>query len=365
MTSCKKLGPVQQTLNIIKNIDKEVFESHLITLYPEECEGSQLPKYLPHVNHHFVPTGKKAILLGKDRRLRSVIEEIDPGVIHSVGVFPNFAISRMKKWKQVTTLRNYLYDDYPAKFGKIKGYLLVWLQLYAMKRTYKTVTCSESLSAIYKEHLGLHFDYIRNGVDVEQYYIPPTEEKTAMRKKLGLTEDCFVFVYSGQMIERKNVGFLLEAYFNKYKKTDTCLLLLGGGPLLESYKQKYCQEKNIIFFGHVSNVNDYLKACDAYVSTSLSEGLPNGVLEAMATGLPVVLSDIPQHKEIFEANQNIGFLYEIGNANGFAKCLEEVRIQADEMGHAAYQTAHEYFSASKMSKQYQDLYLRICREKIK
>ena len=90
MTACKKLGPVQQMLNIIKNLDRDEFEPHLVTLYPETT-GSQLDKYLPYVEHHFAPSGKLALVTGRDTSLRKVLEEIKPDVIHSLGVFPDFA----------------------------------------------------------------------------------------------------------------------------------------------------------------------------------------------------------------------------------------------------------------------------------
>ena len=356
MTHCKKSGPVQQMLNIIKNLNRDEFEPHLVTLYAEDNEGSQLELYKPHVIHHFAPTGKLSIILGRDNVLRKTLEEIHPDVIHSLGAFPDYAVSRMKRWKQIVTLRNYIYEDYPAKFGWLQGNILARLHLYAMTHTAKTVTCSESLALIYKEKLKLAFDYIRNGVDVEQYTMPTREEKEGIRQELGLPKDAFIYAYTGQMIERKNVGFLLETFMSNFKGNDVYLLLLGGGALLDGYKEKYGNKSNIDFRGSVNNVNHYLKACDAYVSTSKSEGLPNGVLEAMATGLPVVLSDIQQHLEIFEASKGIGYIYQQGNAAKLSDCLSQVRKKSAAMGKTAYESAHQNFSAMGMGKNYQQLY---------
>ncbi len=356
MTHCKKSGPVQQMLNIIKNLDTNVFEAHLVTLYPEDEEGSQLKNYLPYVKYHYVPTGKLDMVLGRDKALREVLAEIKPDVIHSLGVFPDFAVSRMKKWHQVITLRNYIYEDYPAKFGKLQGGILAKLHLYAMKHTSKTVACSESLSKIYKERLGLSYDFIRNGVDVEQYAVAAAEEKAAIREELNLPADKFIYVYTGQMIERKNVGFLLDTFVKTINNEEGYLLLLGGGALLDGYKQQYGKLSNINFRGNVENVNHYLRACDAYVSTSTSEGLPNGVLEAMATGLPVVLSDIEQHLEIYDVNHSIGDVYEQGNEMQFAQRLIEIKNDTRSKGNAAFDCAHHNFSAKGMSEKYQELY---------
>lgn len=356
MTACKKSGPVQQMLNIIKYLDRQIFDPYLVTLYPEPSEGSQLKNFIPYVKHHLAPESKLNLIIGRDHHLRATLEEINPDVIHSLGVFPDFAISRMKRWRHIITLRNYVYEDYPSKYGGLRGSIMAKLHLYAMKHTTKTVTCSESLAKIYNKHLSLKYDFIRNGVDVEKYTKPPKDKKAMIRKELGLSTNAFILVYTGQMIERKNVGFLLSSFANHFKNIDVYLILLGGGNLLDSYKNQYGEIKNIDFRGNVPNVEHYLKACDAYVSTSTSEGLPNGALEAMATGLPVVLSDIDQHKEIFSVDDNIGYCYHQGDEDDFVKGIELVMTNGEEMGNAAYVTAHQQFSANKMSANYQELY---------
>lgn len=361
MTACKKLGPTQQTLNIIKNLDSEKFEPILITIYDEEAD-SRMADFLPYVSvHYLVKTSKMSIMLGKDVALRKKLEEIQPDIIHTVGVFPDYAVSQIGKYKQVHTLRNYIYDDYPAKFGKLKGTLLAKMQLEAMKKSDRAIACSESLSKIYKNKLNLTFGFIRNGVDIEQYTMPTTEEKRRIRQELGLPKDAFIWVYTGQFIERKNIAFLLENYTRKFgENKNSYMLLLGDGPELEKLSLIYASNTRIDFRGSVSNVNYYLKACDVYISTSKSEGLPNGVLEAMATGLPVVLSDIQQHKEIFEVDDKIGRVYRQEDKIDFADKLEQMYYgNLSKAAEAAYNSAHKNFDSVKMSREYQKIYQEI------
>ncbi len=357
MTSCKRSGPVKQMLYIIKNLDRSIFEPYLVTIYNEVEGESMLQEYLPYVIHRQTLLGKIDVILGRDKGLRDILEEISPDVIHSLGAFPDMAISNIHQYKHVVTIRGLAYVDYCAKFGYVKGFILTKLHNRAISRTTKAVTCSESLAKLYKDKYDLEYDYIRNGVDIDYFAKPSQDEKNIIKKELGLPKESFVFVYTGQMIERKNVGFLLETFANHIKDDGYYLLLLGGGALLESYKNKYGKYKNIDFRGNVPNVNHYLKACDAYVSTSLSEGLPNGVLEAMASGLPVVLSDIPQHLEIFNVNPNIGYCYHQGDAEDLARGLHSVMECYQEKSDHSYNTAHDYFSASAMSKKYQEMYI--------
>lgn len=363
MTSVKKSGPIQQTLNIIKNLDRSKFEPILVTMYDEDKEESQLEKYLPYVQHYKAPTSKIDVMTGRTGNLKETLAKIKPDVIHSLGVFPDFAICRMKKYPQIITMRCYVWEDFPAKFGKAQGTVLAKIHLYAMKHTAKTVTCSESLSKIYKERLNLSFDFIRNGVDVDQYTKPGEGEALAIRKEMGLPENAFIFVYSGQVIDRKNQRFLLEVFRDTFKTDEVYLLLLGDGADYQALHEEFGGINNIDFRGNVDNVNHYLKACDAYVSTSKSEGMPNGVLEAMATGLPVVLSDIDQHNEVMEADKGIGFTYRQGDKADLAEKMKKM-VAGDHksMGEAAYKSAHENFSASGMSKKYQEVYRQIAKK---
>ena len=82
----------------------------------------------------------------------------------------------------------------------------------------------------------------------------------------------------------------------------------------------------------------------------------------MATGLPVVLSDIEQHLEVYEANTKIGKTFMLNNLDDcVAKMQELVSSDYKLAGKEAYNSAHENFSASKMSSLYQNLYSQITK----
>lgn len=368
VTACKKSGPIEQMLSIFTYMDREKFNPILVTLYNEPTDGtSQLQRYIDiGVKHVQVPLGKKDIMLGNTKALKLKLDELNVDLVHALGVFPDFALSRMGYPSHVTTLRNFVYEDYPVKFGKAMGTVMAKMHLYAMKRTAQTWTCSASLARKYKEELGLEFPYIQNGVNVSRFSKPTTEQKQAMREKLNLPMDKIILVYAGQFVARKDQRFLLELFRDESNLKDYHLLLLGNGADYAGLKEQFGGLSNVLMPGSVSNVNEYLQASDIYIASSKSEGLPNGVLEAMATGLPVILSDIEQHKEVYEANMRIGSLYHLGDKKD---CLEKI-IAMDQKacvlcGDEAYHCAHEQFSAERMSKQYQDEYTRICGGKVR
>ena len=136
------------------------------------------------------------------------------------------------------------------------------------------------------------------------------------------------------------------------------------GEGFDRLKNTYCND-HIFMPGFKQNIDEYLQASDVYISCSKSEGLPNGVLEAMAVGLPVVLSDIPQHLEVYNVETSVGVTFKLG---GKKDCLNAIRVIADsdiaKMGNAAYKSVHANFSDITMSSKYQEEYLKIiqCRE---
>lgn len=357
MTSCRKSGPSEQTLNIIKNLDRKKFEPILVTIYEEQLD-SRINDYLPYVSAHYtVPMSKKNIYLDRDGKMQVFLAKEKPDIIHSVGAFPDYLISSIGFEKHILTLRNYAYEDYLAKFGRVKGWLLAEMQIAATKNARVVVACSESLQKIYKKKLKIDTLCVQNGVDLEKYTKTTDEKKAAVRKRLGFSKTDFVWVYSGQFIARKNIPFILDGFLKICGKNDK-MLLLGDGDEFNELKEKYGRNKNLCFLGSVDNVSDYLDAGDVYVSASRSEGLPNGVLEAMVKGLPVVLSNIPQHGEILPNGEDDGGLtFTLDDMSDYVDKMKKIReMDTRKLGEVARKNVKEKFSAEVMSKKYQEIY---------
>ena len=109
-------------------------------------------------------------------------------------------------------------------------------------------------------------------------------------------------VASGVADKRKNILFLVKAFGELDKKYpgQASLHVLGAGPELESIKRYAAEQKiqNCQFIGWVSTPEKYLEGCDLFIHAALHEGISNSVLEALAVGRPVLLSDIAEHREI-------------------------------------------------------------------
>ena len=364
-TNCKKNGPIKQTLNIIRNMDREIFEPYLITVWPEELDNSMIDEYknLGISVYSANVSKKKSIIFGK-QAIKKILKEIKPDIVQGVGMPPYRMTLGYKDAVHFVTLRNYCYEDYPDYYGKFMGTVMAFLDINLIKKRMVMgepfVTCSESLTKMYKNKQNMEIPFIRNGVDVSQYTKRNVNEVPEIRKKLNLPQNKVIFVYSGGFIDRKNQKEAITAFLNMKKNQEAVLLLLGDGKDFETLKSQYEKYENVLFRGKVSNVNEYLHASDVYLSTSKSEGLPNGVLEAMACGLPVLISNIPQHIEVLEADSSCGHSYILGDVKRLTGLLEEMLEEnLIDMGEKSYKAVMDNFTAVGMSRRYQELYLRI------
>lgn len=364
-TNCKKNGPIKQTFNIIQNMDRTVFEPSLVTVWPEEDGNSMIEDYqklnIPVLSANM--SKNKSVLFGK-QAVREILEQLQPDIVQGVGMPPYRMTLGYKKAIHFITLRNYSYEDYPDYYGKIRGTIMAFFDINLIKKRMIAgepfVTCSKSLTNMYKIRQNITIPYIRNGVDVSQYTKRNLDETLVIRRKLDLPTDKVIFVYSGGFIERKNQREAITSFLSMKEYNSSVLLLLGDGRDYELLKKNYGEHENILFRGKVSNVNEYLHASDVYLSTSKSEGLPNGVLEAMACGLPVLLSDIPQHMEVLEVDSQCGHFYSLGNKSQLAMLMDQiVGENMSAMGERSYKAVMENFTAEGMSKLYQNLYLKI------
>lgn len=114
------------------------------------------------------------------------------------------------------------------------------------------------------------------------------------RIELGIKPDQTVFVTVGELIDRKNHDILIDA-MKKLNKSDTVLLIAGAGENMDKLQIRIENEglKNSVrLLGYRSDIKELLKASDCFVFPSFQEGLPGALMEAMASGLPCIASNI-------------------------------------------------------------------------
>ncbi|MCM5703662.1 glycosyltransferase family 4 protein [Larsenimonas salina] len=356
VTTLKRSGPINQLYQLISNLDGNKLKIEIITLSPEG-EHSIKPDFDPFVeNIKCLNFSRYDSMSRVVSSLKKNVADIDPDLIHTQDLRSDFYSLFLKMYPCISTVHNYPYGDYAFSFGK-KGRLMAFAHLRILARKNKCVTVSKSILQQLGYLSNKKFTFIRNGVD-DNFFLPvQAEDKKRLRQELQLPEDAVVYVTSAHLNERKDPRTLAKAVSRANE--NNYLICLGDGPLLGELEEKFGGER-ILFKGYQSNVMKWLHAADAYISASHMEGLPMGVIEAMACGLPAVLSDIPSHRELYDINEQAVALFETGNASSLQNVLDNEltmdRNEVERRSQAALSIVRDHLSARVMAKHYQDVY---------
>ncbi len=170
--------------------------------------------------------------------------------------------------------------------------------LWTMNASFRTIAVSEALRQNIIS-MGIPEDRViahHNGVNGDQFTIKDLYE---VRSRLGLPHDRRLICYVGNFKPEKGVDVLVEAMGNLKQESqkDIELVMVGGGPMEDSLKNRARQlgiENRIHFVGRKlhNQIPDWIAACDVFCLPSRREGCPNVVLEGLASGRPVVASNV-------------------------------------------------------------------------
>lgn len=363
VSTLKRAGPTNQLYNIIKHLDRSKFEPHLVTLSPEPADSRWEDYKSLDVNLYALGMSRLGGLFFAERRVNEIATQIEPCLIHTQGIRGDIVSSRLTaSLTKLATIRNFPQLDYSMTYGKLLSTLMLWQHTNAMRNLDVCVGVSEAVSANLSDNFSVHNTAtVPNGVDTAIYRAVTADEKRDLRKKLGMDDGVETWVSSGHLSERKDPLLLIESWKEVFGKDRTKqLIFVGDGPQRMECESAGAGCSNILFAGRVENVSDYLGASDYFVSASKAEGLPNAVLEALACGVPVLLSDIGPHSEVVDMATDIGLLFETGSKESLQSALSELR-QKDRrvQSRSALSLIEEKLSAQVMSESYQKIYLKL------
>lgn len=206
-----------------------------------------------------------------------------------------------------------------------------------------------------------NYAMINNGITPSKF-IFNEEKRNELREKNGLT-NALVIGNVGRMEIQKNQSFLLEVISELVKKKpETVLVLIGIGELENTLKAKakeYGIEKNVIFWGASSNVNELMMMMDVFVMTSFHEGLPVVGIEAQASGLPCVLSDTIT-KEV-KISENVEFVSLSKSAVVWAEAILALAEKDNDRSKGIALVQKSGFTIKAVAQDIQERYINICK----
>lgn len=172
----------------------------------------------------------------------------------------------------------------------------------------------------------------------------------------GLDETRPLLLYVGRFIDEKNLDALVDAFELVIARSDAAVALCGTGPLWERFHQRIAKfpRGRAVMPGFVDDVWSWLRAARALVMVGFFEGNPNSVIEAMAAGTPLVVSDIPAHREILDEGSAV-FVDPASRASIAAGILRVLEERPETMTANARRRA-EAWSVPAIARQYIGLY---------
>ncbi len=202
---------------------------------------------------------------------------------------------------------------------------------------------------------------IPTGIDLEPYL--QKNDKSPIRKKFNIKEDTILIGSTGRIVWQKGYDQLISLLENyDFGEKIFHILIAGDGSLRNKYIEEIESrhlEDRITFIGNINNIPEFLSNLDIYIQPSVTEGFPLSVLEAMASGLPVISSDAGGLKEMIHNKEN-GITYRTGDLNALHNSfLTMFSMSPDELlhlGQNARKTVQDKYSINNSSQQYKNLY---------
>ena len=243
------------------------------------------------------------------------------------------------------------------------------LETWIMKRLPVVVGVSEEIcNELIEAGVKRENTYcVYNGIDTENYRKYPMVETRSAFVEFGISDTDFVIGSIGRLHEQKAFHFLLNAINILLKQgADLKCLIFGDGPLrkeLEATCAKLGLQEAVQFLGFREDILNLLELMDIFVISSIDEGLPMVLLEAMASRKAIISTSVGAIDSVLTHEKN-ALIYDIGDVKALAGYIDFFQNDTDkrsEFGEAAYRRFKMNFTSAVMARKYITLYKTIIR----
>ncbi|MDQ8735945.1 glycosyltransferase family 4 protein [Paenibacillus sp. LHD-38] len=326
---------------------------------------------LPFVDHKFNLSIERSPVhrnnLKAYRELKAIIQEQNYKIIHCHtpmgGVLARLAAqTARKKGTKV------IYTAHGFHFCKGSS-LLNWMLYYPIEKSLSrktdcliTINNEDYQLAVSKNFKAKQIAHIHGvGVNTTRYKPLAKIDKWRLRQEFDFRTDDFLLFYAAEFNKNKNHQMLIRALASiKEQVPHARLLLAGKGPMLSACQglaEQLGVGAMVHFLGYRSDIERLLPMCDVAVASSLREGLPVNIMEAMACGLPIVATQNRGHSELVVEGEN-GYVLAAHQVTAFAGRLLELsrsntlRLQ---MGEKSAEMVKKY-SLAQVALELNDIY---------
>lgn len=360
-------GGESHLLSLVENLDKSVFEPVVLSFTDGPMIDRLKQMNIPvHVIHTTKPFDVR-----KWKEVKKFIKEQNVELIHAHGTRANSNIL----WAARSLVIPVIYTVHGWSFHPDQKPLIRKVRImgekYLTKRSDLNISVSSSNQQTGRNYIS-SFDsiVINNGIDLQKFN--PDKIHKDIRSELGIGKDVILILFIARFTLHKQPLSLIKAFAEALPQNPNLhLLMVGDGDQKEeairlindlNIKEKVTLEK------FRQDVPDVLASADIFVLPSLWEGLPIGLLEAMAMGKAIIASNVDGTSEIIKNNEN-GILVEtdqlVPNLVSALAELSKDKSKRERLEQAAVKTVSERFNASNMTRQIEKIYHEVLEKKKK
>jgi glycosyltransferase involved in cell wall biosynthesis len=375
MSAAGKGGaPVLDIAHVVENLERGGLERMVIDLAIAQREAGHRCRVvclfeLGALAHELASRGievhachkRGGVDLGALRRLRARLREMPHAVIHTHNANAHYHAVAAAVGLPLARIVNTRHGMGPAQLGSRSE----WLYRLSMRRTDMVATVCEAARARFSQQ-GLRprsqLLAVPNGILVDGFSCASEERRVALRNVLGLAPGVRIVGTVGRLNPVKDQSTLLRAFARAHAAVaDSALVLVGDGALRATLRAQAASlgiGDAVRFLGDRSDVRQLLQGFDMFVLSSRSEGYSMALLEACASGLPIVATDVGGNREIVVEGRN-GFLVAPADDEALAGAMADLLrepARAVQMGQAGRAWALREASIETMAARYDALY---------
>jgi glycosyltransferase involved in cell wall biosynthesis len=349
-------GAERVAVHIVRRLDRQRYEPVVISF--TRRLGCDLDRMLEEAGVEVRYLGKRP---GFDYRmyfrLHPVLRDCQPDIVHTHLHVLRYALPFLLLLKRVSllhTVHNLAEREIEPRAR--------WIQRYALNHGVVPVAVAKEVALSLERLYGIQrCRVISNGIPTDSYACPQTPRREWRTKERFGTDD-ILFVCVARFAPQKNHSLLLKAFAQGPASDPKAhLVLVGEGVLreqLEEQAKSLGLAGQVHFLGLRTDIPDVLGAMDVFVLSSDWEGNPLSVMEAMASGLPIVSTAAGGVADLVESGKQ-GLIVPLGDVQGFSGAMISLLRNQEarqRLGLAAARRARQSYDVSTMVRAYEELY---------
>lgn len=357
-------GAERQLLELVTRLPRDLFDPVVCSLR----DVGPIRREIEEAGVRVVTLGKKTGVLSRcSRNLLELIRAERPAVLHTYLFSAN--------WRGLVVGR---YAGVPAIISSVRNvdihssWLLVALERLLAGLADRVIANAEAVKEFVSHNHGVDprkIRVIRNGVSIERIARGTASARSSPSPEGGQAVGKTVAMIASLTAKKDHDTFLTAASRVRERLPGTRFVAVGDGPLrarLVSRADALGMRGEEVFVGETPDTASFLATVDVSILTSLKEGCSNAILESMAAGKPVVVTDVGGNPELVEDGVN-GFVVPSGDAEAIARRVVELLSDDDlrvVMGEAGRRTVAEGFTVERMVEETVGFYTELLDERV-